>query len=192
MKKLFILIAAVGITTNAFALYVEPGLGGGTTGIMCYINNCPARYAADGSCDTICEWCTGSATTPTGYVIEDGLGLVTTSVKRYVTVVCDDFNNTYACVCSDKSHLNQDLQLQTMKCDTGYYGTPSYTYTQRFPSGYTDSFTGCTRCPSSGGVYGTSAAGSTAITDCYIPAGDISWTDDTGTYVCGEDSYYSN
>ncbi len=191
MKKLFILIAAVGITTNAFALYVEPGLGGGTSGIMCYINNCPARYAADGSCDTICDWCTGSATTPTGYVVEDGLGLVTTSVKRYVAVVCDDSNNTYACVCSDKSHLNQDLQLQTMKCDTGYYGTPSYTYTQRFPSGYTDSFTGCTRCPSSGGGYGTtSSPGATSVTECYIPDG-TSFSDDKGSGTYTDNCYYS-
>ena len=66
------------------------------------------------------------------------------------------------------------------RCAAGYYGSS------------TNGTSGCTRCPSSGGVYGTSVAGSTTITDCYIPAGDISWTDDTGTYVCGEDSYYIN
>ena len=51
----------------------------------------------------------------------------------------------------------------------------------------------CKRCPSSGGVYGTTPDQNTGdITSCYIPAGEISWTDDSGTYVCTENSYYEN
>ncbi|MBE6456370.1 MAG: hypothetical protein E7008_00270 [Alphaproteobacteria bacterium] len=73
-----------------------------------------------------------------------------------------------------------------VRCAAGYYGTASYGMLADGTYGYS----GCSRCPSSGGVYGTSVAGSTAITSCYIPAGDISWTDNTGTYVCGEDSFY--
>lgn len=50
----------------------------------------------------------------------------------------------------------------------------------------------CSQCPSSGGITGTTAQSrSTSITDCYIPAGQLSWTDDSGTYVCGENSYYT-
>ena len=62
------------------------------------------------------------------------------------------------------------------RCKVGYYGEDGRM---------------CSRCPSSGGVYGTTAgAGATSITECYIPAGEISWTDDIGTYVCGGNSYY--
>ncbi len=89
-------------------------------------------------------------------------------------------NTGYEKKVSRTCNCNTCSASTSYRCASGYYGSS------------TNGISGCTRCPSSGGVYGTSAAGSTAITDCYIPAGDISWTDDTGTYVCGEDSYYSN
>lgn len=49
----------------------------------------------------------------------------------------------------------------------------------------------CTRCPSSGGIYGTTAAaGATSITECYIPAGTTrSFSDDTGS---GTEKFTSN
>ena len=99
-------------------------------------------------------------------------------------------------------------------CAAGYYGTGTYSIlgggtgctacpenatcaggngtTFLCNVGYFANGDVCERCPSSGGVYGTTAAiGATARSECYIPAGDISFTDDTGTYVCGEDSYFS-
>ena len=54
------------------------------------------------------------------------------------------------------------------RCAAGYYGI-SYNGT-----------TGCTRCPSSGGVYGVSEADSPNITYCYMPKGTV-FSDSTGT-----------
>ncbi len=50
---------------------------------------------------------------------------------------------------------------------------------------------GCVQCPSSGGIYGTTAAaGATSITECYIPAGTTrSFSDGTGA---GTEKFTSN
>ena len=76
------------------------------------------------------------------------------------------------------------------QCEKGYYGSPSYNLTNRGCTGT------CTRCPSSGGVYGTTASsGATSITDCYIPAGtsySFSDTIGSGTQTVQSDCYYSN
>ena len=49
----------------------------------------------------------------------------------------------------------------------------------------------CTRCPSSGGVYGTNSVGTTAITSCYMPSGSsFSETSGSGTYI--GNCYYVN
>ena len=51
--------------------------------------------------------------------------------------------------------------------------------------------TACKTCPPSGDIVGTTASTATKdISGCYIPAEQTSWTDSTGTYVCGQDSYY--
>lgn len=66
------------------------------------------------------------------------------------------------------------------QCAVGYYGRS------------TNGTSGCTRCPSSGGVYGTTAtAGSTAITSCYIPEGS-SFSDGTGSGTYTGNCYYKN
>ncbi|MDE5615435.1 MAG: hypothetical protein K2I81_01210 [Alphaproteobacteria bacterium] len=66
------------------------------------------------------------------------------------------------------------------RCAKGYYGTS------------TNGTTGCTRCPSSGGTYGTTAAaGSTAITSCYIPSG-TTFSDSTGSGTYTRNCYYTN
>ena len=65
-------------------------------------------------------------------------------------------------------------------CAAGYYttaATPSATMT-------------CTRCPSSGGIYGTSEIGNTSITGCYIPNG-TSYNDGTGDVTLSSDCYYT-
>ncbi len=63
----------------------------------------------------------------------------------------------------------------TYSCETGYYL----------------SGTSCLRCPSSGGVYGTTSNyNRSGITSCYIPA-NTSVTDDSGTYVFTSSCYYT-
>ena len=50
----------------------------------------------------------------------------------------------------------------------------------------------CVRCPSSGGVYGTTPDNNTGgITSCYIPSGN-SGSDATGSFTYTENCYYSN
>ncbi len=63
------------------------------------------------------------------------------------------------------------------RCAAGYYGSPK------------TAGTGCTKCPSSGGVAGQSAAGSTTITSCYIPSGS-SFSDSTGSGTYTGNCYY--
>ena len=64
------------------------------------------------------------------------------------------------------------------RCAAGYYGTS------------TNGSTGCTICPTSGGVGGQSVAGSnSAITSCYIPA-NTTLSDSTGTYQYTSNCYY--
>lgn len=64
------------------------------------------------------------------------------------------------------------------RCAKGWFGSS------------TNGTSGCTRCPSSGGVYGTTdAAGSDAITKCYLPV-ETSMSDSTGTFTCSGKSYY--
>ena len=60
-------------------------------------------------------------------------------------------------------------KLQARGCAWGWYGNAD--------------LGGCTRCPSSGGVYGTTiyAGNNNTITDCYIPGGTVA-TDGTGTF----------
>lgn len=59
-------------------------------------------------------------------------------------------------------------------------------------SGYYLSSGKCVRCPSSGGVYGTTKDKNTGgITSCYIPSGN-SFSDTTGSGVFTGNCYYSN
>lgn len=63
------------------------------------------------------------------------------------------------------------------RCAAGYYGN------------FLVGATGCTQCPSQYNVTGTSEAGSTSITDCYIPAGTtFSTTSGSGKWT--DISYY--
>lgn len=69
-------------------------------------------------------------------------------------------------------------------CNKGYYlnNTSSTTFNPTYT---------CPRCPSSGGVYGTTAAaGAKSITSCYIASG-TSFTDTTGTWTYSSNCYYS-
>ena len=73
--------------------------------------------------------------------------------------------NTQTCVCTKKVEH---------RCSAGYYGTVTLV-----------SSSACTQCPSPG----TSAAGSTSQSDCYIPAGTTG-SDSTGTYKYTSNCYY--
>lgn len=73
----------------------------------------------------------------------------------------------------------------TARCQKGYYGTAKL-------NNLKTSCSGCTACPSSGGVAGTtSGPGATAITECYIPAGTKS-SDSTGSFEYTGNCYYKN
>lgn len=74
--------------------------------------------------------------------------------------------NTSTCVCTKTTQY---------QCAAGYYGTSN------------NGTSGCTRCPSSG----SSAAGTTAITSCYLPSGTTG-SDSTGSYTYTANCYYSN
>lgn len=72
-----------------------------------------------------------------------------------------------------------DVGENKYRCAAGYYGSS------------TNGTSGCTRCPSSGGIYGVSAAGSTSIASCYIPSGK-SMSDSVGAYTYTANCYYTN
>ncbi len=78
--------------------------------------------------------------------------------------------------CSDSTTCSTQI---VYRCATGYYGTS------------TNGTSGCTRCLSSGGVYGTSIAGNNAaITKCYLPSG-TSFSDSSGSGEYTADCYYT-
>ncbi len=180
MKKYIILTGALFATTNALAAL------GNLEETLCYINSCDTKLTADSSCNNICSWCYGDATTPTGYVYVPAIigTAPTTTFSRQVSQKCG--TSTYSCVCGA---IGSTLAINgRLMCATGYYGTPLYSYTER----YGDNFSGCYRCPSSGGVYGTTAGpGATDITECYLPAG-TSFSDDIGSGTYSDDCYYTN
>lgn len=65
------------------------------------------------------------------------------------------------------------------------------TYTACKP-GYYLSVDICLRCPSSGGVYGTTADNNTGgITSCYLPSGTTG-SDASGNFIYIGNCYYSN
>ncbi len=66
------------------------------------------------------------------------------------------------------------------RCAVGYWGST------------TNGTSGCTRCPSSGGVYGTTKyGGSTKQTSCYLPAG-TAFSDSTGSGIYDTDCYWKD
>ena len=66
-----------------------------------------------------------------------------------------------------------------MRCAAGYYGN------------ITNGTTGCTQCPTFAESYGTSVAGSTEITACYLST-DTNFSDAVGTFSFTSDCYYEN
>ncbi len=78
-------------------------------------------------------------------------------------------------------------------CDPGYYllGSSCEPCAKGTYKSTNDIFL-CETCPkSSNNITGTTAStASTKQSDCYIPSGQTSWSDVTGTYTCGTNAYY--
>lgn len=91
--------------------------------------------------------------------------------------------------CPDTLWTNVSGQNYQIRCKkTGLKASCEYQCKQ----GYYGSGQSCTRCPSSGGVYGTTAlAGATAITKCYLPSG-TAFSDTTGSGTYTDKCYYTN
>lgn len=126
--------------------------------ILCIIviTSHPAWAAIDFSCRcpdgtsvSTGEYCPGS-TKPCGGN-QFCLDCVSTGWEHYVTGY--ESKTTADCI-SGKCY-----KTVSYRCATGYYGNN------------VNGATGCTRCPTQYNVIGTSPAGSTKITDCYMPAG---------------------
>lgn len=135
-------------------------------------------------------------TCPSGYQrARVSVGLCTNNVQYWsCECVCDDKcesdagysaagagyeqQTTRSCECYSGSPVCKEYT--SYRCAVGYWGTSS------------NGTSGCTRCPSSGGVYGTTkSAGSRLITACYIPSGSaFGDTSGSGTYT--GDCYYKN
>lgn len=98
----------------------------------------------------------------------------------------------------------------TYRCNAGYYGTATSGSsgctacpanatcaggngsTFVCNQGYYKSGSACARCPSSGGVYGTTkSSGATSITACYMPSG-TAFSDTSGRGSYTGDCYYTN
>ena len=81
--------------------------------------------------------------------------------------------------CPDNGVCTADYGL---KCNKGFYREQTIGRGTQYI---------CSRCPSSGGVYGTTAStGATAITQCYLPSG-TEFSDDTGSGTYTGNCYYS-
>ncbi len=81
--------------------------------------------------------------------------------------------NTKTCLCTKSTEY---------RCASGYYGTPPKLQ-------MIGNLKGCTRCPSSGGIYGLSDVGrNSEITDCYM-TNDSS--DNTGDFTYTSKCYYT-
>lgn len=183
-----------------FAVVFVPHYAYGAS-FACYIAPmCSGGSIADSSCSNICSAgvCPGgSISLPTGYTGSIG--------SRNVQTKCNSDNRTYSCYCG--------ASLTNVKCASGYYGTPSYTYNG------SDVFSGCKKCPSNatcsatdftcnagfyksgqlcvrcgtatGNMSATCAAGSTSITQCYMPKG-AGMSDTKGKYTFTTNCYYRN
>lgn len=111
------------------------------------------------------------------------------NANHIITVTTKTENVTCATNSTGSNMVSCRIQ-GSCKCEQGYYGNPTY---NMLNGGCTGT---CTRCPSSGGVYGTTASsGATSITACYIPSGTTrSFSDSigSGTETITSNCYYTN
>lgn len=138
-------------------------------------------------CD--CSACKNNGT-PTSKTIQTGALTYTTisECPKSLSGGGEIIGGTCPDECPTTTWTDVSGQKYQTRCD-GYIFNPSCEY--QCNKGYWGSGTSCAQCPSSGGVYGTTAdAGATAITECYIPAGTV-FSDSTGSGTYTEDCYYN-
>lgn len=137
--------------------------------------NCCAKCPYNVNAAACTENCCDSPGTSTSEPDANHIITITTQTE---TVTC--------ATSSTGTNLVMCRTTGSCKCEKGYYGSPAYNLLNGGCTGT------CTRCPASGGVYGTTASsGATSITECYIPTG-TSLSDTTGTYQFTGNCYYSN
>lgn len=125
--------------------------------------------------DISTELC-GSIVDLTYYACDSGILCTNCLSDRTWTIGTDgyDYRDDKECV---KAGVCQTTRVY--RCSANYYGTPG------------TSKSGCSPCPSSGGVAGKSALGNnTSITGCYIPSGS-SFSDGTGSGTYTADCYWT-
>ncbi len=112
-------------------------------------------------------------------------------MKRMYFVLC--------CLCPLSVFADCVLEATTYtSCNAGYYLSSGscVTCAKGYYKSSAGTATSCTRCPSSNGVYGTTAAtGTTSVVSCYIPSGSTyTFSDSTGsgTATITSNCYYSN
>lgn len=121
----------------------------------------------DSSC-TDSSVCNCSGTTQTQ--MSNGVVQITTKQLSKSCTTNSDGSKTASAQCN---------RTISYTCAQGYYGIPAALN----PT--------CTKCPSSGGIEGTTAGtGATKITECYIPSGST-FVDSTGLGTYTTNCYYS-
>lgn len=127
-----------------------------------YDSSCTTKVSGETLSDSAGCCASGSITSTTNGVISTR---TCTTKASY-----NSLTNTVGAMCS--------CGKATYKCAVGYYGSPN------------NASSGCTRCPASGGVYGTTAAaGATSITKCYLPSGTV-FSDAAGSGEYTGNCYY--
>lgn len=142
-------------------------------------------------CDgvTRCTTCTSSGWTFSYYTYVDGSVCANIPITQCCKVRPGATTGSWTTVGQNRAY--QYRQTKDYKCDGTYTTTNEY----RCAAGYYGNakgtsvynLTGCNQCPSGG----TSAAGATVITGCYLPSGTTG-SDSTGTYTYTSNCYYSN
>ncbi|MDE6481519.1 MAG: hypothetical protein K2L25_01715 [Alphaproteobacteria bacterium] len=160
MKKYILVGGIIILSTHIDAAYAL-----GTK--KCTNITCPNGYSAELSdCANVCNNCPNTKT------YSEQSGYVAVTEQLLVTTCPESSLGFLDCGC-ETLHYNV--------CPKGYYGKVDI-YASTIPT--------CTRCPASGGIYGTTdAPGAQDITECYMPA-DTEIKDETGTFSCSEKSYY--
>lgn len=165
MKKLTtsLLLVFAGMLGDAYAEFSCCGGANVPVGANpTYDSSCTTKVSGETLFDNAGCCASGSITSTTNGVISTRT--CTTNVSY------NSLTNTVSAMCS--------CGTATYKCAVGYYGSPK------------NASSGCTRCPASGGVYGTTAAaGATSITKCYLPSG-TAFSDTAGSGEYTGNCYY--
>lgn len=141
------------------------------------------------TCNTVTYVCAGGGSGLLGCFNDSdcGTGYICQNYNCVACTGCSDCNNVswtaystgYQRQTNATCNCNTCTKTYTYRCAPGYYGTTS------------NGTSGCSRCPTENNITGTSAAGATARTSCYIASGtSFNETSGQGTYA--GNSYYCN